>query len=226
MARCAAVEGRGARAFLIRRDAAKRRRLERHAATRAAMNVTVSTLDAERLADIEPEARIAVVVNGVDTVFLRTAGGEDAGIVFAGALGWFPNRDAVHFLLAEIWPILRRGNPALRLLLVGRDSPAIAGTADQGVQVAGAVADVRPWHDSAQIFVRPLRIGGGTRLKVLNALAMPKPVVSTAIGVLGLGLKAGTHYLGAETADWRVVSLQLDEAYLLATRGADVEAIA
>ena len=200
MARRAKMEGR-VRRFLIGREATKLRHLERRAAPRVAMNITVSALDAERLADIAPGARTAVVENGVDTDFMRTRGGDGTGLVFAGTLGWFPNRDAVDFLLTDIWPLLRRRNPTRQLLLIGRDPPAIARIADQGVHVTGAVRDVRPWLDSAQIFVCPLRIGGGTRLKVLDALAMSKPVVATAIGVEGLDLVDGTHYLGAETAE-------------------------
>ena len=200
MAQRAVLAGRGARAMLIRRDAVKLRRLERTASPRVAMNVTVSGLDSHRLRAVAPRARIVVVENGVDTGFMRASGVQGEGIVFAGTLGWFPNRDAIDFLLSDIWPILRRSNPSRRLLLVGRDPPPSALTAGADVEVTGAVIDVRPWLDSAQIFVCPLRIGGGTRLKVLDALAMSKPVVSTALGVEGLGLTEGMHYLGAETA--------------------------
>ncbi|HET7188428.1 MAG TPA: glycosyltransferase family 4 protein, partial [Gemmatimonadaceae bacterium] len=189
-------------AALLRSDAAKLRALETQAARQVGLNVVVSRADAERLADIVPGAPIAIVDNGVDTTFLRrdTDTPPTPGtIVFAGTLGWYPNRDAVEFLLREIWPTLRAANDRRRLLLVGRDPPAM-GTHDERVEVTGFVADVRSYLQRASIYVCPIRVGGGTRLKVLDALAMSLPLVATAAAVEGLELIEGIHYLRAETA--------------------------
>jgi glycosyltransferase involved in cell wall biosynthesis len=203
MQRRAAVEASGWRRRLMRRDSQKLRRLEAEAARTAAVNVVVSRLDAEQLQAISPHATIEVVENGVDTEYWTPGGSDGSGLVFAGTLGWYPNRDAVEFLLSEIWPALS-GRPRQRLVLIGRDPPPIAraaSMADDRVRVTGFVPDVRPLLRDASIYVCPIRVGGGTRLKILDALAMAKPIVSTAIGVEGLDLVEEVHYLRAETAD-------------------------
>ena len=187
---------------LLRRDAVKLRALETRGARRVSLNIVVSRADADRLAAIVPDAPIAVVDNGVDTAFLRRAADTPptpGTIVFAGTLGWYPNRDAVEFLLREIWPTLRATDDRRRLLLVGRDAPAM-GEHDARVEVTGFVADVRPYLQRASIYVCPIRVGGGTRLKVLDALAMSLPLVATSAAVEGLELIEGLHYLRAETA--------------------------
>jgi glycosyltransferase involved in cell wall biosynthesis len=123
-------------------------------------------------------------------------------LVFAGTLGWYPNRDAVEFLLGKIWPALSM-NVERRLSLVGRDPPTSARAAaakDSRIAVTGFVPDVRPYLHSASIYVCPIRVGGGTRLKVLDGLAMARPLVATAIAVEGLEMVDGKHYLRAETA--------------------------
>ena len=198
----AALERSAWRAALRRHDAAKLRALEDHASTRAAVNLVVSRLDADRLGTVAPGAVVEVVENGVDTDYWQPTDDPGHGIVFVGTLGWHPNRDAVEFLLSEVWPVLSANNQDRRLFIVGRDPPAAARAAagDPRVQVTGFVPDVRPYLRAASIFVCPIRIGGGTRLKVLDALAMGKPLVATALAVEGLELTEGEHYLRAETA--------------------------
>lgn len=217
LAMCRARRERGIRSILLRRDAAKLRCLEVYAAPRAAANLVVSDLDAVRLTAIAPLATIAVVENGVDTAYWQPTPTACSGLIFAGTLGWHANRDALEFLLGEIWPALLATGADSRLTLVGRDPPAIArnATADPRVHVTGFVDDVRPFFLEASIFVCPIRVGGGTRLKVLDALAMGKALVSTRVGVDGLHLQAETHYLAAETADdfvMQILRLEADPA--------------
>ena len=217
LAMCRAERARGVRSVLLRRDAAKLRLLEAHAALRAAMNLVVSSLDAERLTAIAPLSDIMVVENGVDTAYWQPTPTAGSGLIFVGTLGWHANRDALEFLLGEIWPALLATGADSRLTLVGRDPPDIArdAAADPRIQVTGFVDDVRPFFLEANIFVCPIRVGGGTRLKVLDALAMGKALVSTRIGVAGLHLQAETHYLAAETADdfvLQILRLEADPA--------------
>lgn len=188
-----------------RLDAAKLARLERRVCRSVALNLTVSALDAERLAAVAGPVRTAVVENGVDVEFFRpTERGRDSdghGLVFAGSLDTYPNRDAVAHFLDDIWPLLLADRPERRVTLVGR-SPAphaLAAARDPRVRVTGRVDDVRPYIADAGVYVCPIRVGGGTRLKILDALAMAKPVVATATSVEGLELRAGEHYLRAET---------------------------
>jgi len=195
------------RRWYRRLDAVKLARLERRVCRSVAVNVAVSALDAERLAEVAGPVRTAVVENGVDVEFFRpaerTRQGEADGLVFAGSLETYPNRDAVTYLLQDIWPRLLAERPERRLTLVGR-SPApdaVAAARDPRVRVTGRVDDVRRYIAAAGIYVCPIRVGGGTRLKVLDALAMGKPMVATATAVEGLELVAGEHYLRAETPE-------------------------
>jgi glycosyltransferase involved in cell wall biosynthesis len=192
------------RASILRRDADKLYALERSAAPLATVNTVVSRLDRERLETIAPGAAVEVVDNGVDVNYWAPDGAAEVpgSLIFAGTLGWGPNREAVDFLLAEIWPLLSMRRADRRLTLVGRDAGAAAvaaAAADARVVVTGFVPDVRPYLRTASIYICPIRVGGGTRLKVLDALAMAKPLVATAVAVEGLDVIDGTHYLQAET---------------------------
>ncbi|HKV70775.1 MAG TPA: glycosyltransferase, partial [Gemmatimonadales bacterium] len=140
--------------------------------------------------------------NGVDVDYFRpTAGDDSAGLVFAASFDTIPNQDAARYFLGDIWPVLVADDPRRRIVFVGRGPGADLrkATADCRVTVTGSVADVRPFIAAATIYVCPLRVGGGTRLKVLDALAMGKALVATKLSVEGLGLAAEMHYLEAET---------------------------
>lgn len=195
------------RRIVFERERRKLIRLERDACGRAHVNVVVSGGDAERLREAVGPVVTHVVPNGVDTGFFtprRDFGHGGGGLVFAGPMDWYPNRDAMLFFVREIWPALLRDRSDRRAVILGRAAPAeVRGAADVRLQVPGFVDDVRPWIDDASIYVCPIRDGGGTRLKVLDALAMAKPVVATAVAVEGLELEPERHYLPAETvADW------------------------
>lgn len=201
-ARRAGREGRTPRGLYSRYEAGKLERAERAAAPRVAVNITVSPLDALRLGEIAGATRSAVVPNGVDVDYFRPTPGDDsAGLVFAASFDSIPNQDAVRYFLGEIWPVLLADDPRRRVTFVGRGPGADLkrAAADRRVTVTGPVADVRPFIAAATVYVCPLRVGGGTRLKVLDALAMGKALVATRLSVEGLGLTSGTHYLEAET---------------------------
>ena len=188
----------------FRREERKLARMERDACAGAAVNLVVSELDAARLAEVSPGARIRVVPNGVDTTYFRPdpcRKSRAGSLVFAGGMNWYPNRDAVLFFLGEIWPLLIADDPARSVAIIGQDPPPLLlrATEDRRVRAPGFVEDVRPWLDEAAVYVCPIRDGGGTRLKILDALAMAKPVVATGLSVEGLDLVDGAHYLRAET---------------------------
>jgi glycosyltransferase involved in cell wall biosynthesis len=107
------------------------------------------------------------------------------------------------FFLTEIWPRLIADDASRSVTILGRDPPPalLDAARDQRVRVPGFVDDVRPWMDEAAVYVCPIRDGGGTRLKVLDALAMAKPMVATGLAVEGLDLVDGVHYLRAETPE-------------------------
>jgi glycosyltransferase involved in cell wall biosynthesis len=188
-----------------RRDGAKLRRLEQRDAPLVSMNLVVSELDGTRLREVAPKARTAVVDNGVDVEYFRPSGAVGpvpASLVFAGSMGWHPNLEAAQFLLREIWPGLRQSEGQWRLTIVGGQPPrSFRDEASRlGAEVTGFVEDVRPHIEQAEIYVCPIRIGGGTRVKVLDALAMGRPLVATELAVEGLGLTEDLHYRRAESA--------------------------
>jgi glycosyltransferase involved in cell wall biosynthesis len=116
-------------------------------------------------------------------------------------MDWHPNEDAMLYFIDAILPLIRREIPEAALTVAGRNPSArlLAAASAARVHVTGTVADVRPYIERAAVYVVPLRVGGGTRLKIFEALAMGKAVVSTVIGAEGLPLEDGTHLLRADT---------------------------
>jgi glycosyltransferase involved in cell wall biosynthesis len=153
----------------------------------------------------EPTAHTAVVPNGVDLDFFRPSARstlrEPPTLLFFGAIDYYPNTDAMHFFLRDVFPHLLERYPHVRLCIVGRKPPeSISAYRSANVEVTGVVDDVRPWLERADVVVVPLRIGGGTRLKILEAMAMGKAVVSTALGAEGLAVTPEHDLLVADDA--------------------------
>lgn len=191
------------RRLFARREARKLERWERKWSVRAAMNTVVSPVDRDRLMERQPEAKVRVVDNGVDVDYFRPRSApeqNDGYLVFVGGMTWYPNRDAVLWFVREIWPHLRADDAERHAILIGRNPPDEVRRAarDGGLSAPGFVEDIRPQVDRALAYVCPIRRGGGTRLKILDALAMAKPLVATSFAVEGLGLETGRHYLRAE----------------------------
>jgi glycosyltransferase involved in cell wall biosynthesis len=115
-------------------------------------------------------------------------------------MDWLPNEDAMLFFCRDVLPLIRAGEPAVRLTIVGRTpTPAVRKLAeDAGVRVTGRVDDVRPYMKDAAVYIVPLRIGGGTRLKIFEAMAMGRAVVSTTVGAEGLPVTHGEHVVIAD----------------------------
>jgi len=162
--------------------------------------------DARRLAALNPVRPPLVVPNGIDAVSSRPdAQAEQGGhidVVFTGTFLYRPNRDAARWLVDDIFPRVRRALPTARLTIVGPDPPAwlTAIEPSRGVIVTGGVPDARTVVAGARVSVAPLRVGSGTRLKVLEALSLGVPVVSTRLGVEGLELLEGVEFQAAEDA--------------------------
>jgi glycosyltransferase involved in cell wall biosynthesis len=182
------------------------RREERHAWSHLDGCTVTSVRDQEMLLSDEPTAHTAVVPNGVDLEFFRPSPGsvshEPQTLLFFGAIDYYPNTDAMLFFLHDALPQLAARYPQLRLCIVGRKPPeSILAQRSATVEVTGVVDDVRPWIDRADVVIVPLRIGGGTRLKILEAMAMGKAVVSTTLGAEGLDVVPERDLLIADDAD-------------------------
>ncbi len=198
-----------------------RKVMTREAAACAAADLTiaVSEDDRRRLSELAPQAQTASIPTGVDTAYFRRNGTPEVPgrIVFTGSMDWRPNEDAVLYFIDAMLPAIRREVPSVSLAIVGRNPTQRLrdAAARVGALVSGTVDDVRPWMDAGSVFVVPLRAGGGTRLKIFEALAMEKPVVSTTLGAEGLALAPGREFVAAdEPNDFvrEVVSLLRDPA--------------
>jgi sugar transferase (PEP-CTERM/EpsH1 system associated) len=180
-------------------------RYERRALARFDGVLAVSDADRQTFSRLYPDAirrDVHVVSTGVDTEFFAPGPGhsDGRGMAFTGSMDWLPNEDAVIYFCREILPRIRMDEPEATLAIVGRaPTPAVRRlAADHAVTVTGAVDDVRPYVQEAAVYVVPLRIGGGTRLKIFEAMAMGKAVVSTTVGAEGLPVENGAHLLLAD----------------------------
>jgi sugar transferase (PEP-CTERM/EpsH1 system associated) len=184
--------------------------------------LAVSDADRQSFARLYPHAvrrPIRVVQTGVDTDFFTPTHepARASHIVFTGSMDWLPNEDAMQYFCGHMLPLIRSEVPDVRLSIVGRaPTPAVRKLAeDAAVHVTGRVDDVRPFVGEAAVYVVPLRIGGGTRLKIFEAMAMGKAVVSTTVGAEGLPVTSGEHLILADDPiafASAVVNLMRDEA--------------
>lgn len=194
----AAAEKRFWRRWYLRHQADLLEEEEGYWCPRVELNTAVSERDRERFLSIAPTARFEVVPNGVDTDYFQPSPrGDSERLVFVGGLSWFPNSDALRYFAAEIWPRIRQQAPQVSVSWVGRASADVrrAYHYQHGIELTGYVEDIRPHVEAAAVYIVPLRVGGGTRLKVLDAWAMGKAVVSTSIGCEGLHAVDGRNIL-------------------------------
>ena len=180
----------------------KMRRAEARACARSDLTVAVSEADAALLAAGAVGAPVSAVPTGVDTSYFTPQAREVTGpsLVFTGSMDWYPNEDAILHFLHAILPLVRTSFPNTTFSIVGRNPTARlrSAAAAAGARVTGTVPDVRPYLAEAAVYVVPLRVGGGTRLKIFEALAAGKAVVSTSVGAEGLPLVPGIHFLQAD----------------------------
>ena len=183
-------------------------RFERAALQRFDTVVAVSAADADTFRRLYPgslRSPVHVVKTGVDTQYfapMPETPARRAHIVFTGSMDWLPNEDGMVHFVRDILPLIRRAEPETTLSIIGRSpTPAVRRLAEEpGVEVTGSVADVRPHIAAGSLYVVPLRIGGGTRLKIFEAMGMAKAIVSTTIGAEGLPVSNGRDIVLADDA--------------------------
>ena len=168
--------------------------------------IAVSREDAARMTKMFGVTNVSDVPTGVDLEYFAppsAAPTHIADLVFVGSMDWLPNIDGMRFFVGEVLPLIRKSRPGCSLAVVGRlPTPEITAyaAADPKITVTGTVPDVRPYLWGSSVSVVPLRIGGGTRLKIYEAIAAKVPVVSTTIGAEGLDITAPAHFRLADTA--------------------------
>ena len=200
------------------------RRYEQDAWRRSSGLVLTSAREEEMAKEVAPGTATAVVPNGVDTEYFTPDSGEiePRTIVFNGVLDYRPNLDAALFLADEVLPRVHETHPDARVVVVGRGGPdELNQVRRPNVDATGEVPDVRPHLARAEVVAVPILAGSGTRFKVVEGLAMAKPMVSTAVGCEGIGVEHGRHLLIADSPkDFASAIVRLfDDAALGASLG-------
>jgi len=181
--------------FYIYLQALKLRRAERRYTQDFAANTVVSDMEALELTRLYPKANVFTVDNGTDTEYFapkRDLSTTPYSLIYIGGMTWYPNKDAMIHFCSSLFPKIKAQVPQATMTVIGKKPAkevlAIAKN-DPAISVLGFVDDIRENMAKAQIYVVPIRIGGGTRLKILDALAMGKAIVSTAVGAEGIDVE-------------------------------------
>jgi polysaccharide biosynthesis protein PslH len=218
--RLASTESNPFKRLAYQLEASKMSRYERCSLRRFHHIIAVSENDRQQMLKLDPGCSISVVPTGVDTqkfAIAPPASVNPPRIVFIGSMDWEPNIDAVGYFLQEIFPRICAEFPTAIFQIVGRNPPArVRDLASASVEVTGTVPSITGYLCAAAAVVVPLRIGGGTRLKIFEAMAMGKAVVSTSIGAEGLEVKNGRDLVLADDAASfaRAVALLLRDSTL------------
>lgn len=200
------------RSVAFKIEAAKMTRYEREAVRRFRHVIAVSENDRELMSEMTGASRITVVPTGVD--IKKYSSGDEAShavkdaasrdgslVVFLGSMDWEPNIDGVEYFCRDVWPRVLESVPSARFRVVGRDPhPRVRRLASENIEVTGTVPSVVEHLREADVVVVPLRVGGGTRLKIFEAMAVGKAVVSTTVGAEGLDVTHGEDILLADDA--------------------------
>jgi glycosyltransferase involved in cell wall biosynthesis len=187
-------------------EVVRTQRFERRAASASDLCLVCSTAEASRAAELFDAERVAVVPNGVDTSYFSPSASGDSvvpgSLLFTGTMDYEPNIQAVQFFARAIFPLVARNLPSATFHIVGRDPvPTVRELAGHAVAVHGAVPDVRPYFERAEQVVVPILWGGGTRIKILEAAAAGKAIVTTSLGVEGLDFVPDEELLIANDPD-------------------------
>jgi polysaccharide biosynthesis protein PslH len=167
--------------------------------------LAVSEKDRDFFSNFVDASKVSVISTGVDTEYFQpsTTKEQPNSVVFTGSMDWMPNEDGVIYFVRSILPLVRREVPEVRFSVVGRNPSEKLKmvSAEAGVEVTGRVDDIRPYVHERSVYVVPLRIGSGTRLKIFEAMAMGKAIVSTALGAEGLPVTDGADIAIADTPE-------------------------
>ena len=165
--------------------------------------IAVSENDKKYMNESASADNIFVIPNGIDVDHFQNqaAAKVPLSLIYTGQMGWYPNEDAVIYFVNKILPSIKKRVPDVQFLIVGGNATKRVrqlGKGNNGIQITGHVNDILPYIDKAAVFVVPLRIGSGTRIKILEAFALGKPVISTSIGCEGLEVRDGENILIAD----------------------------
>ena len=180
---------------------------EKRLCRRFDVNVMCSDLDKVRFSEIVDGIHLETISNGVDIDYFKpdeSIAQEANSLIFVGGLNWYPNAAAMHFFALRVWPQLKQRCPDIVMNVVGQNpTPLLTELAakDSQFRVHGFVDDVRPYMSRAQVYVCPIKDGGGTKLKILDALAMEKPIVADEVACEGIDVTAGKNVVFAQSPE-------------------------
>lgn len=199
--------------WYFRQEGQRLEKIEKQFCSQFSLNVTCSEIDRQRLHEIAPASWVEEVPNGVDIEYFRPGKTmiEKRRLLFIGTLNWYPNIEAVRFIAHELWPKLKAALPGISVDIIGTQPPEdivnISNT-DNNFNVHGFVDDILPYMDKAAVYVCPVMDGGGTKLKVLDALSMGKALVAHEIACEGINVKNGKNVIFAKSVDEYVVAIK------------------
>jgi polysaccharide biosynthesis protein PslH len=176
---------------------------ERRFCPKFSVNITCSDIDRARLLNIAPLSNVRTIPNGVDIDYFKPKGLRTTGhrLIFVGSMNWYPNIEAVLYIGERLWPWLKLKHPDLTCEIIGANPPKsirILAEKHQDFHVRGFVEDIRPFMEAATVYVCPIHDGGGTKLKILDAMAMGKAIVAHPVACEGIDLEHGKNVMIAE----------------------------
>lgn len=197
MARRSKVESSWLARIYVGLQAKRLKRYETSQSLNFDINIMMSKTDELELKAMVPSVKTDIVPNGVDIEYFSVSNlPQEKAIIYTGGMNMFANKDAVLHLIEDIWPKIKARIPGAIFYVIGQDPPdelLKISAQDSSIKVLGYVDDVRPYVAKSSVYVVPLRVGGGTRLKVLDALAQGKAIVSTAVGCEGIEVTDGLN---------------------------------
>jgi polysaccharide biosynthesis protein PslH len=212
MARYSSETADFAKRLIARRTANLLLKLEARLMRVCDAHTVVSEVDKAKLLQHNPEAKVTVIPNGVNCAAFTSPLPDTPGntLLFVGSMDYHANADAVTWFAQNVWPEVSKKFPTLKFVIVGR-SPGreVQMLASDKIEVTGTVDDVRPFYANALAVIVPLRVGGGTRLKILEAMAMGVPVISTTIGAEGIVAQDRREIFLADSTEQIIDALQL-----------------
>ncbi len=187
-------------------QARKLKRFERRVSEFIDSHTTCSVEDKKTFLRIADKAQVEVVPNGVDTEYFANTGDQEEpdNLIYVGGMTWYPNYDAMLYFIDDILPLVKEEIPEIRLTHIGRqtgDEFSRMAEKNKALEFLGFVDDIRPEMSKAAVYIVPLRIGGGTRLKILDAMSMGCAIVSTSVGCEGIEVTDGKDIIIADEAD-------------------------
>lgn len=199
--------------MFIHYEAIKCKKYEQKYCPRYSKNIVVSDTDKERLLKISPSVDVDVVENGVNCTYFefhpRTE--SEPELIFTGGLDWYPNLDAMLYFCKEVWPLITKELPNIKLTIIGKNPGTELDNyvhKYKNINITGFVPDVREYMKKATIFICPIRDGGGTKLKILDAMAQGVPIISSALGCEGIDSEDGIHLLIANKPEEYLLAIE------------------